>query len=521
MAGMTSSHTNPLCPLCRSENIKIYAVGDCTHPVCYLCSTKMRVLCKQHYCAICRKDLQKVYFVSDLSALPVDTSKFVSLQTNFYHDGKTNNSTENGGDVIDDGDGGIYYPLKFEWIKRSTEKLLRNFCPFCSLECETFLQLTIHVRKEHGQFYCELCAENLNLFANERKTYSRRDLLQHMRYGDKDGDTVFKGHPMCQFCDQSFMDTDQLYKHLRKEHFYCHMCDNDNVYYSDYELLRDHFRSSHYLCEIGECKDVQFTNAFRNEIDFRAHQANVHSRNRAEARQFGTIPMEFQLTSRDHYHSHHSNNRRRNPVNRGTFSEGQFKTQNNSNRTNNSDDFVPDTQPLPHPPTVPTIDEFPRLGAVTSASSATTNLTASIASSRPTIDEKPQKIQSQYLRGAWINDALNRSHSSDDFPALVAATSSVDSTEQPKGAWRQQQQQQNRPLNQLRNEKQSRSVHAELSTATHDTFATTAKKAAVIPSTKEDFPALAGAANTRAHPGGRQARIPPPVIRSAWIHQEK
>lgn len=49
-----------VCPLCRREKIKIYAVGECSHPVCHLCSTKMRILCEQTYCAICRQDLTKV-----------------------------------------------------------------------------------------------------------------------------------------------------------------------------------------------------------------------------------------------------------------------------------------------------------------------------------------------------------------------------------------------------------------------------------------------------------------------------
>ena len=42
---------------------------------------------------------------------------------------------------------------------------------------------------------------------------------------------------------------------------------------------------------------MQFTNVFSSEIDFRAHQATQHSKNRAEARQLGTIPVEFQSTS--------------------------------------------------------------------------------------------------------------------------------------------------------------------------------------------------------------------------------
>ena len=67
--------------------------------------------------------------------------------------------------------------------------------------------------------------------------------------------------------------------------------------FSDFDLLRDHFRTSHYLCEIDQCKDVQFTNVFSSETDFRAHQAAQHSKNRAHARQLGTLAVEFQSTS--------------------------------------------------------------------------------------------------------------------------------------------------------------------------------------------------------------------------------
>ena len=54
------SNEAPICPLCRHEKVKIWAAGDCGHPVCHLCSTKMRILCEQTYCAICRQELPRV-----------------------------------------------------------------------------------------------------------------------------------------------------------------------------------------------------------------------------------------------------------------------------------------------------------------------------------------------------------------------------------------------------------------------------------------------------------------------------
>ena len=69
------------------------------------------------------------------------------------------------------------------------------------------------------------------------------------------------------------------------------------LFSSTFDLLCTHYRNTHYLCEIDECKNVQFTNVFSSELEFRAHQAAKHSKSRAEARQLGTIPVEFQSSS--------------------------------------------------------------------------------------------------------------------------------------------------------------------------------------------------------------------------------
>lgn len=47
------------CVVCF-KNVDIYSIGDCDHPVCYECSTRMRVLCEQNECPICRHVLSKV-----------------------------------------------------------------------------------------------------------------------------------------------------------------------------------------------------------------------------------------------------------------------------------------------------------------------------------------------------------------------------------------------------------------------------------------------------------------------------
>lgn len=80
-----------------------------------------------------------------------------------------------------------------------------------------------------------------------------------------------RGHPLCEFCDMRYMDSDELFRHLRREHFYCHFCDADgkHEFYNSYDDLRNHFLEEHYLCEEGDCKNEKFTSAFRTDIDLK------------------------------------------------------------------------------------------------------------------------------------------------------------------------------------------------------------------------------------------------------------
>ncbi|KAG8145353.1 hypothetical protein E2320_011905 [Naja naja] len=155
------------------------------------------------------------------------------------------------------------------------------------------------MRKQHELFCCKLCLKHLKIFTYERKWYSRKDLARHRIHGDPD-DTSHRGHPLCKFCDERYLDNDELLKHLRRDHYFCHFCDSDGAqeYYSDYEYLREHFREKHFLCEEGRCSTEQFTHAFRTEIDYKAHKTACHSKNRAEARQNRQIDLQFNYAPR-------------------------------------------------------------------------------------------------------------------------------------------------------------------------------------------------------------------------------
>lgn len=270
-----------VCIVCWRE-IHVYAIGLCDHPVCHECSTRMRVLCRKSECPICRRNLPKVIFVKE-------AKPFEELKKRLYQ--------------VD-----AQPQLCFEddSVRQAYRELLENRCKYCPPGPKrpvftNFGMLRTHVRREHHRTFCDLCVEHLRIFPNERTAYSKKDLARHLHTGDVD-DTSHKGHPLCQFCDVRYFDNDELYRHLRKEHYFCHFCGDDYrlQYYRNYEYLRDHFRQEHFLCEEGDCRNETFTAAFRSEIDLKAHRAQHHNRSmtKAQAKQARTLDLEFSIAPR-------------------------------------------------------------------------------------------------------------------------------------------------------------------------------------------------------------------------------
>ncbi|XP_063790987.1 E3 ubiquitin-protein ligase ZNF598 [Pseudophryne corroboree] len=274
-SGKTLDHEKN-CVLCCQE-LDVYALGKCDHPICYRCSTKMRVLCEQKYCAVCREELDTVVFVKKLAPFSSISTPQMQCERKYdiyYSDGKV-----------------------FALYRR----LLQHECYLCPemRPFHAFADLEQHMRKHHELFSCKLCLKHLKNFTYERTWYTRKDLARHRIHGDPE-DTSHRGHPLCKFCDERYLDNDELLKHLRRDHYFCHFCDSDGAqeYYSDYPFLREHFAKSHYLCEEGRCSTEQFTHAFRSEIDYKAHKTSCHSKNRAEARQNRQIDLQFSYAPR-------------------------------------------------------------------------------------------------------------------------------------------------------------------------------------------------------------------------------
>ena len=240
-----SSETCQQCPLCLNP-MRVRSVGACDHPVCLVCSTRMRVLGLKNECALCRTDLQKVFFTQSRAV-------YSELENEvFLTDRK--------------------YRICFETAELQSQyrDLLSHKCPLCPAErrtFKTFAQLDRHVRRDHNLNYCQLCLPNTNLFTAERKLYSRSDLASHRR----------RDHPDCKFCGCRYFEEEELFKHCRSEHFFCHICEANGLQniFAQYSDLRKHFGKDHYPCTEPACEDQKFI-VFKNEIDWKAHQVSTH-----------------------------------------------------------------------------------------------------------------------------------------------------------------------------------------------------------------------------------------------------
>ncbi|KOC65197.1 Zinc finger protein 598 [Habropoda laboriosa] len=335
MSGSNENTNNNTCVVCY-KNVDIYSIGMCEHPVCYECSTRMRVLCFQNECPICRQDLPKVVFTKNIKPFcQLHKGSLLDTQYNIYFDTPD--------------------------IRSKFYDLLANTCNICKDKpiLNNFNSLKNHMRHWHELHYCDLCVENLKIFSHERRCYTRADLAQHRRKGDID-DKSHKGHPLCEFCDQRYMDNDELFRHLRRYHLYCHFCDADGLhqYYNSYDYLRDHFRQEHFLCEEEMCVEEKFTSVFRTDIDLKAHKASVHSKqlSKAAAKQARTLELEFTLAPRGE-----------NRMNRRGILDYNLREYQQTITPNASNVFVSNNEPtFVRQPSVDvqSTEEFPTLGNI-------------------------------------------------------------------------------------------------------------------------------------------------------------
>ncbi|XP_055374209.1 E3 ubiquitin-protein ligase ZNF598 [Condylostylus longicornis] len=390
-----------ICVVCF-KGVDIYSIGECDHPVCYECSTRMRVLCQQNECPICRKSLSKVIFTHKKQK---------------YRELEASNRSEHYNKK---------YKIAFEnsKIQNAFYTLLDHPCPIC--KCSPFHHfdaLKDHVRKEHERFYCDICTEHLKIFTFERKCYNRHDLAMHRRKGDIDN-TSHRGHPLCQYCECRFLDRDELFRHMRKEHLFCHFCDADgsNEFYADYESLREHFRNEHYLCEEGDCSRELYTGVFRSDIDLKAHFASVHrkSLNKQQAKHARTLQLEIRLG-----HRGRSSNQENQPG------------ANLHLRRSDSNDNIENQAPQPARPVVIAPlneEEFPSLGGSSSNSSSVSLMRPNMANIKKSGPAGLARTKENFPALPMNESVTNKLTNNNHTPASAVLKGSIKSSQNKSGS---------------------------------------------------------------------------------------
>lgn len=148
-------------------------------------------------------------------------------------------------------------------------------CTVCSQIKRDSETLRKHVMSDHNMIMCMLCIDHLKCFPAEFQIYESKDYESHVRFGDKFGS---QGHPNCEFCKKRYFDKTELFMHLHVDHFTCHICEKNGIYYKYYEnynCLENHFRREHCLCEEPSCLERKYI-VFSNEIDMANHRRQWH-----------------------------------------------------------------------------------------------------------------------------------------------------------------------------------------------------------------------------------------------------
>ncbi|PJF18377.1 hypothetical protein PSACC_01790 [Paramicrosporidium saccamoebae] len=268
-----------VCFICAVDHPPIWAISECSHRICSVCSLRMRTLYGTKKCSMCKTDSTRVVMVR---AKKDHTGTFEEL----FNERLPSDNL------------GMYFAD--EQIKSDVLKTLELRC--CVPKCReskrvwnTKQELKHHVHNVHQLSFCDICLAHKKAFPSEYKAYNRGELVKHQN--DK-----VAGHPSCTVCSSLFYSEDELTAHCREKHEQCHICQRQRggrpSYHRNYEALEEHFRKEHYLCPESLCLELKFV-VFETELEYKTHMAEVHMSNlkmqRSEQRQFRRIDPGFSV----------------------------------------------------------------------------------------------------------------------------------------------------------------------------------------------------------------------------------
>eukprot|EP00252_Welwitschia_mirabilis_P012374 TRINITY_DN27403_c0_g1_i1.p1 TRINITY_DN27403_c0_g1~~TRINITY_DN27403_c0_g1_i1.p1 ORF type:complete len:895 (+),score=164.66 TRINITY_DN27403_c0_g1_i1:192-2876(+) len=302
------------CAICAEPLIWL-AYGQCGHrDICSTCMTRMRFILGDKCCCICKRDCPVVFMTKALGDYTNVITDFSSLPS-ATRDGKV-------GEYWFHSDTTAYFDDEDHY--KMIKAMCRLSCSVCSKvslhqdagkeihkwgrDFKDMDHLRKHLESSHKLFMCTLCLEGRKVFICEQKLYTRAQLGRHLSHGDTMVDEneiksgAFLGHPMCKFCQKPFYSDNELYSHMTREHFTCHICQRNNPgnfeYYQNYDDLETHFGQVHYLCEHADCLEKKFV-VFASEAELKRHNAQAHPSNMSRSQRNAAlqIPINFQYRS--------------------------------------------------------------------------------------------------------------------------------------------------------------------------------------------------------------------------------
>ncbi|WVZ97342.1 hypothetical protein U9M48_042889 [Paspalum notatum var. saurae] len=248
------------CVVC-AETLEWMAYGPCGHrDVCSTCVVRLRIVMDDKKCCICKTVCPFVFVTKAMGEYTRVLTDF-SVFTTDASEGKA-------GDFWYHEDTQAYFDDADHY--RMIRAMCRLSCSICdNAEDQVVLaaqakrrskfksidQLKGHLFHVHRKHMCNLCLEGRKVFICEQKLYTRSQLAQHMKTGDSevDGSEVersgFAGHPTCEFCKSSFYGDNELYTHMSREHYSCHICQRLHPgrydYFQNYDDLERHNAMEH------------------------------------------------------------------------------------------------------------------------------------------------------------------------------------------------------------------------------------------------------------------------------------
>ncbi|WZZ47981.1 hypothetical protein YC2023_048088 [Brassica napus] len=280
------------CAVC-AENLEWVAYGFCGHrEVCSTCVVRLRFILGDRRCCICKTECPIVFVTKEFG----DYTKTITDFSTFPSDPKE-------GRV-----GSFWYheetKLFFDDFNQYTKikSMCRLSCTSCvsnhHLRFKSVEHLKNHLNQQHKLHMCSLCLVGRKVFICEQKLFTKEQLNQHISSGDSEVDGSeserggFTGHPMCEFCKRPFYGGNELYTHMSREHYTCHICQRlrpgQYEYYGNYDDLEAHFRSDHFLCEDESCLAKKFI-VFQIEAELKRHNTVDHGGRMSRTQQSASL----------------------------------------------------------------------------------------------------------------------------------------------------------------------------------------------------------------------------------------